>query len=149
MEYRACAEAAKHGHFEVLLWLIQQGCPHTPEIIYHVVRHGDVEILKWFLEKNYLEWFRGRKNLDERFEDVPDLCEEAAGYGQLEMLKYLRSQHFEWNQLVTRKAVQNGFLDVLQWCVANGCPVDDHLCNLAGYEGHTEIVKWLHANNHV
>ena len=51
----------------------------------------------------------------------PRLCEEAAGRGDLEMLKWLRARGCPWGA-GTAGAAGCGHLEVLKWLRAEGCP---------------------------
>ena len=54
-------------------------------------------------------------------------CEQAAYYGHLEVLKYLRSRNptRPWNKWVCGYAAKNGHLKTLKWAQENGCPWDE------------------------
>ena len=72
-----------------------------------------------------VEWARSCVS-DEEWERhiVPRLCEEAAGRGDLEMLKALRAKEFPWDAEACKWAGKWGHLEVLKWLRANGCPLD-------------------------
>ena len=46
-------------------------------------------------------------------------------------------------------AARNGYLEVLQWARAHGCPWNDHrvlgMCEGAAYGGHLKVLKWARA----
>jgi hypothetical protein len=39
-----------------------------------------------------------------------------------------------------------GYLEVLQWARANGCPWDGDTCTIAAERGHLEVLRWARAN---
>jgi len=39
-----------------------------------------------------------------------------------------------------------GWLSLLQWARANGCPWDKWTCARAAWGGHLEVVQWAYAN---
>ena len=53
---------------------------------------------------------------------VPHLCGEAAGRGDLEVLKWLRAEGCPWDEAACRFAAFGGHLEVLKWLQAEGCP---------------------------
>ena len=76
----AVAQAAKGGHFEVMQWLRQNGCPWSSTTCYLAAEGGHLDILKWV-----------------RSQDPPcpwdeSTCAEAAEGGHLEILKFARAQ---------------------------------------------------------
>ena len=71
------------------------------------------------------------------------MCWEAAAAGHLNMLKYAREKGREWDKYTGALAAENGHLDVLQWCVANGCPVD--WGEWAAVAGTDEVRDWIKA----
>ena len=58
----------------------------------------------------------------------PRLCEEAAGRGDLEMLKWLRAKGYPWDARACAWAAKGGHLEVLKWLRAEGCPWDLWTC---------------------
>ena len=43
-------------------------------------------------------------------------------------------------------AANNGYIVLLQWLRANGCPWDRDVCASAAKGGHLEILKWAREN---
>ena len=71
---------------------------------------------------------------------MPRLCEEAAGRGHLEELKWLRAEGCPWDARACGFAARGGHLDVLKWLRAEGCPWDKWACELAAKGGHLGCV---------
>ena len=42
-------------------------------------------------------------------------------------------------------AARNGYLEVLQWARAHGCPWDEMVCKEAAANGHREVLEWARA----
>ena len=91
------------------------------------------------------------------------VCEEAAGFGELELLKWAREQGCPWDFHTVECAVIGGNLGTVQWICGNwdkgpaGClpfrETDSHppdlnreLTNKAARHGHVEVLIWLIAN---
>src|SRR5688572_11733673 len=47
---------------------------------------------------------------------------------------------------LSKKFAANGWLGMLQWARANGCPWDKWTCALAAGRGHLEVLQWARAN---
>ena len=43
-------------------------------------------------------------------------------------------------------AAGGGYLEVLQWARANGCPWDEETCTFAAKKGHNEVLQWAIEN---
>ena len=43
-------------------------------------------------------------------------------------------------------AATDGYLEILKWARAKGCPWDIKTCIRTGDEGHSEVFRWAHAN---
>jgi hypothetical protein len=51
-------------------------------------------------------------------------CGVAATHGQLDALKWLRSNGCKWNELVVIEASRHKHSHILKWAIENGCPHD-------------------------
>jgi len=72
-------------------------------------------------------------------------CYRVAGTNKLELLKWAREEKkCEWDDWTISKAALQGNLEMVKYCVANGCPVDDYACIYAAKYGHLECLKYLH-----
>ena len=74
-------------------------------------------------------------------------CYRVAGTNKLELLKWAREEKkCEWDVLTMRKAASQGNLEMVKYCVANGCPVGvgEGACADAAEYGHLECLKYLH-----
>lgn len=160
MNAHVCGSAAFCGHFEILKWCYENGCPLHGEClleennIYHngrildkksdkkvtayvnacdnAAQNGHLEIIKWATE-NGCPW-----SVHTIFSSVYS--------GKLEILKWLRENGCEWNATICLNAARNGYLEILQWVYQNGCPWDDRTCAEAAENGHLEILQWVHQN---
>jgi hypothetical protein len=75
-----------------------------------------------------------------------DLCIYAARNGYLEVLKWARANGCPWNEDTCAQAAWGGHLEVLQWARANGCPWNEDTCAYAARGGHLEVLQWARAN---
>jgi hypothetical protein len=74
------------------------------------------------------------------------LCNVAAKFGKLEVLKWARENGCEWSWRTCSEAAENGHLDVLKWTQENGCGWDFETCSAAARSGHLEVLQWAHEN---
>ena len=84
---------------------------------------------------------RGRLNERDR------LCPNAAAFGQLETLQWLRANGCPWDATTWNNAVIGGHLELLKWAHANGCPWDKDTCVYAAGVRKLEVLQWLRADD--
>ncbi|AGO85097.1 Ankyrin repeat domain containing protein [Pandoravirus salinus] len=126
--------AAMAGHVHMLDWLHGK-CPLIDGLWKAAARHGQYDVLVWAKNINYPRGFE---------EDDDSLCEKAAFYGHLDLLKRLV---VEWRTTLgeglTNSAAAGGNLDVLRWLRSVNCPWSTRACDSAAANGHQEVVQWL------
>ena len=72
-------------------------------------------------------------------------CWKVAGTNKLELLKWAREEkECEWHGETINAVAEHGNLEMLKYCVANECPVDESACGIAAQFGHLECLKYLH-----
>jgi hypothetical protein len=71
-------------------------------------------------------------------------CWKVAQMNKLELLKWAREEkQCEWNVGTILAAAGQGNLEMVKYCVANECPVDEDACANAARYGHLECLKYL------
>ena len=71
-------------------------------------------------------------------------CEQVAGTNKLELLKWIREEKkCEWSAGTINTAAHNGNLEMIKYCVANECPINEWACADAASIGHLECLKYL------
>jgi len=79
------------------------------------------------------------EELDETY-----FCWRVAQTNQLELLKWAREEKkCEWDVGTIEAAAGQGNLEMVQYCVANECPIDAYTCARAAKDGHLECLKYL------
>jgi hypothetical protein len=74
-----------------------------------------------------------------------DFCLEVAKTNKLELLKWAREEkECEWHVETINAVAEHGNLEMLKYCVANECPMDEMACGIAAQFGHLECLKYLH-----
>lgn len=133
-----------HNHIgEKLMYFLSPMVEPDITETFALAAEGSLEMLKW---------------VHYAFGDTifcPGLCAEAAKYGQIKVLKWLRSPGLpgspkgvcEWCTYTMVNAASKGYLDVLKWARENGCPWREFVCECAALNGHLQVLKWLRAND--
>jgi hypothetical protein len=71
-------------------------------------------------------------------------CSEVAETNKLELLKWAREEkQCEWDYGTIYAAASQGNLEMVKYCVANGCPIDVSACEFAAENGQLECLKYL------
>ena len=85
------------------------------------------------------KWFR-RRGWEER-----SFCYKVAYTNKLELLKWIREEKkCEWDSGTIKVAARQGNLEMVKYCVANECPIEEWSCANAAENGHLEVLKYLH-----
>ena len=91
-----------------------------------------------------LEFALEHKSLWRRSWDETYFCSRVAETNKLELLKWAREEkECEWNRWTINKAAVQGNLEMVKYCVANECPIDESACAAAAIGGHLEVLKHL------
>ena len=73
-----------------------------------------------------------------------DFCEKVAHTNKLELLKWAREEKkCEWDVGPINAAARQGNLEMVKYCVANECFIDEEACAEAAGNGHLECLKYL------
>ena len=101
---------------------------------FKVQEMSSISTLEWAWENRSLCW---RK--DEEY-----FCFRVAKTNKLELLKWAREEKkCEWDEETINVAVNQRNLEMVKYCVANECPVDEWACSDAAENGHLECLKYL------
>jgi hypothetical protein len=66
-------------------------------------------------------------------------CYEVAQTNKLELLKWIREKKkCEWDELTINVAAEQGNLEMVKYCVANECPLDEWTCSFSAENGQLE-----------
>ena len=85
------------------------------------------------------------KSLWPRWWDETDFCQKVAKTNKLELLKWIREEkECRWHEWTINAAAEQGNLEMVKYCVANQCPIDEDLCAFAAIQGQLEVLKYLH-----
>ena len=120
---------------------------------------SDVNLLPIFFPAGFAERFDQGEKIMEEIAKSGDLdimkwarsqgcpfgrwtCAYAAKAGHLELLKWARSQGCRWDIWTCMYAAEGGHLELLKWARSQGCPWDEDTCSYAARGGHLELLKW-------
>ena len=77
------------------------------------------------------------------WEDIT-FSSEVAKTNKLELLKWAREEKkCEWDEWTIDEAASQGNLEMVKYCVANECPINEYACARAALNGHLECLKYL------
>jgi hypothetical protein len=72
-------------------------------------------------------------------------CWRVAQTNNLDFLKWAREvKQCAWDTDTISQAASQGNLDMVKYCVENGCPMDEEACSNAAKKGHLDVLKYLH-----
>lgn len=117
-----------------LEWLFYEPGGERPCHWRLALRHGRLGILSWLHRIRPLE------------KDTPvneRTMREAAKYGQLGSVQWLRAHECPWSIKALSAAAAEGHLRVVAWMRNKGCPWSVHTMIRACSEGRLGVVKWL------
>ena len=76
--------------------------------------------------------------------DETTFCWKVAWTNKLELLKWIREEkECEWCAGTITAAAAQGYLEMVKYCVANECPINESACAHAAENGHLEVLKYL------
>ena len=92
----------------------------------------------WENRKNKSLWPSDIK-MDETY-----FCSRVAHTNKLELLKWAREEKkCEWDEGTINMAAKQDNMEMVKYCVANECPIDEWACANAAENGHLEVLKYL------
>ena len=76
--------------------------------------------------------------------DESDFCSGVAWTNKLELLEWIREEKkCEWDSKTIQAAAYHGNLEMVKYCIANECRIDEYACANAALNGHLECLKYL------
>jgi hypothetical protein len=91
-----------------------------------------------------LEFAWENKSLWPRWWRERDFCWRVAQTNKLELLKWAREEKkCEWGVGPINAAAEQGNLEMVKYCVAKKCPINEIACESAAENGHLEVLKYL------
>ena len=91
-----------------------------------------------------LEFAWENKSLWPSYWDERSFCCRVAETNKLELLKWAREEkECEWDERTISSAVEQGNLEMVKYCVANQCPINEWACAHAALKGRLECLKYL------
>jgi hypothetical protein len=126
-----------------------------PEVIERILRQ--VDRLSWpccrLVSRSWrevLDTLR-KKNMLVRWTGIYKLTPEmyigqVASKGWLSVVQWARANGCPWNAWTCAYAAEGGHLEVLKWARTNGCLWNENTCAYAAKGGHLRVLQWARAN---
>ncbi len=125
-----CARAALNGHLNILIWAKEHGYRCNENVCRNASLGGHLEILIWAINnKCYL--------------DESIIYYAAAIENNLNIIKWLHENNYEWDYKTCNGAAEKGHLELLKWLLKNGCGFVEDICVSAAASGNLDMLKWL------
>ena len=121
ISYKGCSlyyGAIKTGNMKLLEWLKTNKLPMDISDVWNAVEDDNFWFVHW-CDINGYEW------------KCSEVCNKLTRRGDLENLKWVRSQGCPWGDQMYYLVIQHRHLELLEWIITNECPVP----------------KWLHKHH--
>jgi hypothetical protein len=115
-DVNACHMAAYYNHIDVLKFLIRKGYSWDKRIYNYAAEKGNIRILSFMMNIS-------ARDLSMPWWDIKTTI-IAAKNNQFNTLKWLRSKRCPWNVEVIYGALECGNIEMVMWCIENGCETD-------------------------
>lgn len=114
-------------------WLFPHFCLIIPQnmekkFVEKAIEKGNLRVVQTLHKQNILKNYA--------------ICNLAAHYGCLEILKWARANDFPWDEITCERASEQGNLDILKWLYENKCPWSETIFIIAAEQGHIHIIQW-------
>ena len=115
------------------------------------MRRADLEFMGTY-EVSVLEGYPPVESIETRKMEGKQaqygFCSEAAYFGNLALLRWLREEKkFDWDDRTINTAAEYGHLHIVKYCMEHKCPTKIIACAFAAERGHLDILKYLHEND--
>lgn len=154
----ACLAASVKGNLECLKYCYENECDKNENNIDHAGHNDHLECVKFLCDKDYFlneHSFSGaaRNGHSKIIKFAHDnnlimsgkiITLNAALSGNLDLLKYLHSNGYEWDPSTTWNASREGHLDCLIYAHTNGCPIDTDCMNVAVHYSNLNTLRYLY-----
>jgi len=71
------------------------------------------------------------------------VCYRAARFCPLVCLEMARYKGYEWDSYIPCVLIREKKLDILEWAITNGCPMDSETCEEAAAAGDLKLLKFV------
>ena len=91
----------------------------------------------------HFPWYEYDYDVEEEMDETY-FCWKVAQTKKLELLKWAREEKkCKRDSGTINEAASQGYLEMVKYCVANGCHIDGRACAWAADGGHLEVLKYL------
>jgi hypothetical protein len=159
--------AAKHNHWSIVKWLVYENMFDLNQILINAIQNrafhivswcmllfdnlpfSDINILKSAVSQHSLGYIEWLINLGFIYSSI--VVEEAAKYGRLDILKWMKySLNIEFNEDIAEAAASSGNLSLLNWLHEEKCPFNSSLIVLQlAKHNNIALFEWALKTLHV
>ena len=130
-----CTLAIAEGHFNIVQYLCEHGWILNSGNCIAAAKSGNLEWLQYIYERNPTLL-------------TPDIYDEAAGSGNVQILEWLSDNHIIGTQRACMNAAANGHLHCLEFAhVDDRCPWEISTCESAAKGGHLNCLIFLRSSD--
>lgn len=137
--------AAETGNLDNMKWLLEIGCPFGDYTLNAAVKHGNLDNMKWLIENGcplprsfpfseavingsikVMEWLLEILNVSDIIDELEfrdgSLYSDAAACGNIDMMNWLLGKGVPMDEWAFHGAARSGNADVVKWLIDNKCP---------------------------
>ncbi len=155
---QTCSYAILGGHFKVLRWLKENGCPWCAILDSKTLSNGHFKVITWvgsvvhFPTVHNMELSENErhgvstslKKIQCPWNNKERLRDYTWGSGYFNLMKWVREGGSYSNEYIDFYPSKNGYIDILKWLKESGCPWDEDTCAFISFELSNEWsnVEW-------
>ncbi|SHO33391.1 Pseudo ankyrin repeat-like [Cedratvirus A11] len=132
-----CTLLAETNHTKLFKWAIALGYLPDEDTVERAVEFGNLRMLECIYRGGWIRqdfWFYGY------------VCDFAAEYNKLDILKWARKTGPDWDAIVLYNSAEKGYLKVLEWALEDGYEMCTEVFYSAAEKGQLRILQWLVEN---
>ena len=126
-----CAEAAEAGHYDLLEWAIDNGCPRDIHMKINAERYHPHD-----------DRLRHLVNIFSPSDDKTAPVIYAVEKNDCQLLKWCLENNYEWNTQTCTDVIKRGYIDIIIVAHTMGQYIIPNICDIAASHGQLDIVKW-------
>nr|WIL03652.1 ankyrin repeat protein [Cedratvirus plubellavi] len=132
-----CTLLAGTNYTKLFKWVISLDYLPDEDTAERAIEFGNLQMVECIYRGG---WIR------RKFWTYGYVCELAAEYNRLDILKWARKTGSDWDAMVLYNSAEKGYLEVLEWALKDGYEMCTEVFYSAAEKGQLEILQWLVEN---